>query len=132
MPQCVVVCKQECNLSADIIVSPSTETWGCVTTDVAPQRCMTRKFPMFFYACGIENPTDFPFSDRGLSVGLLRFEMSAHKPFPICGYSFQNEMGFQRRRRCLGGRNPMEGRAFLAGRIQRNRGFVAHDLARKV
>ena len=40
--------------------------------------------------------------------------------------------GFQRRQRCLGGRHPMEGRAFLAGRIQRNRGFVAHDFARKV
>ena len=28
--------------------------------------------------------------------GFLRFEMNAHKPFSICGYSFQNELGFQR------------------------------------
>ena len=34
--------------------------------------------------------------DRGLTVGFLRFEMNAHKPFFICGYSFQNELGFQR------------------------------------
>ena len=29
-------------------------------------------------------------------MGFLRFEMNAHKPFFICGYSFQNELGFQR------------------------------------
>ena len=28
--------------------------------------------------------------------GFLRFEMNAHKPFSICGHSFQNELGFQR------------------------------------
>ena len=61
-----------------------------------------------------------------------RFEMNAHKPFSLCGYSFQNELGiqrdgssfgpgssnrggerpvgrgFQRRRRCLGRKNPMK------------------------
>ena len=31
-----------------------------------------------------------------MSWGFLRFEMNAHKPFFICGYSFQNELGFQR------------------------------------
>ena len=78
--------------------------------------------------------------------GFLRFERNAHKPFSICGYSFQNGLGFQRDgssfgsgfpigagsallamdtkgTRCLGRGNPMEGRAFLAGRIQRNRRF---------
>ena len=89
MPQCVVVCKQECNLSADIIVSPSTGTWGCVPTDVAPQRCMTRKFPMFFYECGIENPTDFPLHVGGLPVGFFRFEMSSHKLFLFVGTHFK-------------------------------------------
>ena len=58
--------------------------------------------------------------------------MNAHKPFSLCGYSFQNELGiqrdgssfgpgssnrggerpvgrgFQRRRRCLGRKNPMK------------------------
>ena len=75
--------------------------------------------------------------------GFLRFEMNTHKPFSICGYSFQNGLGFQRdsnsfgsgssnrggecpvgwgiqrgqrslgsgfqrRRRCLGRKNPMK------------------------
>ena len=26
----------------------------------------------------------------------MRFEINAHKPFSICGYSFQNELGIQR------------------------------------
>ena len=76
--------------------------------------------------------------------GFLRFERNAHKPFSICGYSFQNELGlqrdgrslgsgFQRRRCCLGGRNPMEGSA-LKWQEESNEtgGFVAHDFARKV
>lgn len=29
-------------------------------------------------------------------MGFLRFEMSDHELFSICGYSFQNEQGFQR------------------------------------
>ena len=28
--------------------------------------------------------------------GCLRFEMNVHKPFFLCGHSFQNELGFQR------------------------------------
>ena len=96
MPQFVVVCKQECNLSTDIIVSPCALTQARVPINAAPQRCMTHEFFMFFYACGIENPTDFPLRFGGLPVGFFRFEMSAHKPFSICGYSFQNEPGFQR------------------------------------
>ena len=68
----------------------------------------------------------------GFAVGFFRFEMNAHKPFSICGYSFQNGLGFQRdgnsfgpgssnrggerpvgrgfqrRRRCLGRKNPMK------------------------
>jgi len=28
--------------------------------------------------------------------GLFRFGMNAHKPFPICGYSFQSGLRFQR------------------------------------
>ena len=76
--------------------------------------------------------------------GFLRFERNAHKPFSICGYSFQNELGlqrdgrslgsgFQRRRCCLGGRNPMEGSAlkWQEGSNETG-GFVAHDFARKV
>ena len=58
--------------------------------------------------------------------GFFRFAMNAHKPFFLCGYSFQNGLGFQRgqsslgsgfqrRRSCLGGRHPMEGSA-LRGR----------------
>ena len=96
MPQFVVVCKQECNLSTDIIVSPCALTQARVPINAAPQRCVTHEFFMFFYACGIENPTDFPLRFGGLPVGFFRFEMSAHKPFSIYGYSFQNEPGFQR------------------------------------
>ena len=51
---------------------------------------------MFFHTRGKENSTDFPLMDRGLTVGFLRFGMNAHKPFFICGYSFQNGLGFQR------------------------------------
>ena len=28
--------------------------------------------------------------------GCLRFDMNVHKPFFLCGHSFQNELGFQR------------------------------------
>lgn len=96
MPQCVVVCKQECNLSADIIVSPSTGTWGCVPTDAAPQRCMTRKFPMFFYACGIENPTDFPLHAGGLPVGFFVLKEMPTNHFPFVGTPFKTHLGIQR------------------------------------
>ena len=75
----------------------------------------------------------------GFAVGFFRFEMNAHKPFSICGYSFQNGLGFQRDgnsfgpgssnrggehpvgwgiqrgQRSLGRRHPMEGSA-LRGR----------------
>ena len=65
--------------------------------------------------------------------GCLRFEMNVHKPFFLCGHSFQNELGFQRRQRCLGGWNPKEDSA-LKWQEESNEtgGFVAHDLARKV
>lgn len=111
MPQCVVVCKQECNLSADIIVSPCAGTRVRVPINSAPQRCMTHEFPMFFYACGIENPTGFPLCDGGLPVGFLRFERNAHKAFSICGYSFQNELGFQRDGNSFGSGFPIGARA---------------------
>ena len=78
--------------------------------------------------------------------GFLRFEMNAHKPFSICGYSFQNELGFQRDGSSFGAGAPIGagstllageskgdsvplavvskgGGAALAGRIQRNRRF---------
>ena len=72
-------------LASDVIADPRT---GIQVRDarVFRARQCTRK----------ENPTDFPLMDRGLTVGFLRFGMNAHKPFFICGYSFQNELGFQR------------------------------------
>ena len=92
-----------------------------------------------------------------MSWGFYRFEMNTHKPFSICGYSFQNGLGIQRDgssfgsgssnrgeecpvgwgiqrgQRSLGGRHPMEGSA-LKWQEESNEtgGFVAHDLARKV
>ena len=122
MPQCVVVCKQECNLSADIIVSPCTVTQVSVPINAAPQRCVTHEFLMFFYACGIENPTDFPLRVGGLSVGFSRFEMSAHKAFSICGYSFQNGLGFQRDSGSFGSGSSNRGEsALLAGESKGDR-----------
>ena len=35
-------------------------------------------------------------SYRMMFWGCLRFEMNVHKPFFLCGHSFQNELGFQR------------------------------------
>ena len=40
-----------------------------------------------------ENPTDFPLVDRGLTVGFLRFEMNAHKPFFICSTILFRKIG---------------------------------------
>lgn len=97
------------------------------------QRCMMHEFPMFFYECGIENPTDFPLHVGGLPVGFFRFEMSSHKLFLFVGTHFKTHLGFQRDgnsfgpgasnrggehpvgwgiqrgQRSLGGRHPMEG-----------------------
>ena len=48
--------------------------------------------------------------------GFLRFEMNAHKPFSICGYSFQNELGFQRDGSSFGAGFPIgAGSTLLAG-----------------
>ena len=42
--------------------------------------------------------------------------MSAHKSFPVCGYSFQNELGFQRDSKSFGSGFPIGVRnALLAG-----------------
>ena len=88
--------------------------------------------------------------------GCLRFEMNVHKPFFLCGHSFQNKLGFQRDSSSFGsyvsnrGESTLlavvskGGSAALAGGIQRRAepswreesnetgGFVAHDFARKV
>lgn len=80
-----------------------------------------------------------------VSRGFLRFERNAHKPFFICGYSFQNASGIPKGQRFLwlwvsnrgestllageskGDRVPLavvsKGGAALAGRIQWNRRF---------
>ena len=89
-------------------------------------------------------------------MGFFRFEMSAHKPFPICGYSFQNELGFQRDGSSFGSGFPIGARApcwlgnpkgtAFPWQVESNGGqsppwqeesnetggFVAHDFARKV
>ena len=70
-----------------------------------------------------ENPTDFPLMDRGLTVGFLRFEMNAHKPFFICGYSFQNELGFQRDGDSFGPGFPIGARAPCWQRIPKGTAF---------
>ena len=91
-----------------------------------------------------------------MSWGFLHFERNAHKPLFICGYSFQNEQGFQRDGNSFGSGFPIgAGSALLAedskgdsvplaGGIQwragppwqeesnETGGFVAHDFARKV
>ena len=77
-------------------------------------------------------------------MGFLRFEMNAHKPFFICGYSFQNELGFQRDGNSfdLGSSNRGES-ALLAENSKGDTlpwqeasnetgGFVARDFVRKV
>ena len=56
---------------------------------------MTYEFLMGYHACGVQIPRTSS-SYRMMSWGFLRFEMNTHKPFFICGYSFQNELGFQR------------------------------------
>ena len=49
-------------------------------------------------------------------LGFFRFEMNAHKPFSICGYSFQNELGFQRDGSSFGSGSSNRGEsALLAG-----------------
>ena len=46
----------------------------------------------------------------------LRFERNAHKLFSICGYSFQNELGFQRDGSSFGAGFPIgAGSTLLAG-----------------
>ena len=48
--------------------------------------------------------------------GFLRFGMNAHKPLSICGYSFQNELGFQRDGNSFGSGSSNRGEsALLAG-----------------
>ena len=88
--------------------------------------------------------------------GFYRFEMSAHKPFFLCGYSVQNEPEFQRDSSSFGSGFPIGvGSALLAGESKGDRvplaggiqwragppwqeasnetgGFVAHDFVRKV
>ena len=87
--------------------------------------------------------------------GLFRFGMNAHKPFFICGYSFQNELGFQRDGDSFGPGFPIGARApcwlgnpkgtvfpwqwfpkaaALPWQEESNEtgGFVAHDFVRKV
>ena len=45
----------------------------------------------------------------------MRFEINAHKPFSICGYSFQNELGIQRDGSSFGSGFPIgAGSALLA------------------
>ena len=82
--------------------------------------------------------------------------MNAHKPFSICGYSFQNELGFQRDGSSFGAGFPIgAGSTLLAGESKGDSvplaggiqwragppwqeesnetgGFVAHDFAGKV
>ena len=93
-----------------------------------------------FNECSIDYPHSFssPCWRKGCG-DFLRFERNAHKPFCICGYSFQNASGIPKGwqiplaltspigarapcwqripkgTRCLGGRHPMEGSA-LRGR----------------
>ena len=88
--------------------------------------------------------------------GFLRFEMNAHKPFSICGYSFQNASGIPKGQQFLwlwvsnrgesallageakGDSVPLAvvskgGRAALAGGIQwRVAPSVVHDFSGKV
>ena len=82
--------------------------------------------------------------------------MNAHKPFSICGYSFQNELGFQRDGSSFGAGFPIgAGSTLLAGESKGDSvslaggiqwragppwqeesnetgGFVAHDFVSKV
>ena len=40
-----------------------------------------------------ENPHSLSSRAGGLPVGFFRFERNTHKPFSLCGYSFQNASG---------------------------------------
>lgn len=52
----------------------------------------------------------------------MRFELNAHKPFFLCGYSFQNELGFQRDGNSFGAGFPIgAGSALLAGESKGDR-----------
>ena len=54
--------------------------------------------------------------------GFYRFEMSAHKPFFLCGYSVQNEPEFQRDSSSFGSGFPIGvGSALLAGESKGDR-----------
>ena len=77
-------------LASDVIADPRTGIQVRDTRVFRARQC-TRK----------ENPTDFPLPDRGLTVGFLRFERNARKPFSICGYSFQNASGNPKGRQFL-------------------------------
>ena len=103
---------------------------------IAPQQqWMTNESLSRSSECGIENPHSFSSPCWRNSCGFFRFEMNAHKPFSICGYSFQNASGIPKGRQFLwlGVSNRGEstllavvskgGSAALAGRIQRNRRF---------
>ena len=67
----------------------------CVPINTAPQRRVTYEFLMGYHACGVQNPQDFIFLSYDV-LGIIAFYMNAHKLFSICGYSFQNGLGFQR------------------------------------
>ena len=56
-------------------------------------------------------PTVFPLLAGETAVGFFRFAMNAHKPFFLCGYSFQNELGFQRDGSSFGSGFPIGARA---------------------
>ena len=50
-------------------------------------------------------------SYRMMFWGCLRFERNVHKPFFLCGHSFQNELGFQRDGNSSGSGFPIGARA---------------------
>ena len=126
-----------------------------VPKNAPPQRCATREFLSRSNECGIENPHSFSSPCWRNDCGDFSFWNERPHSFPICGYSFQNGLGFQRDGSSFGSGFPIGTRApcwlgnpkgteypwqwfpkaaALPWQEESNEtgGFVAHDLARKV
>ena len=78
-----------------------------------------------FFLCGysFQNASGIPKGRQFLWLWVSNRGEECHVGWGIQRGQSSLGGGFQRRRRCLGGRHPTEGRPSVAGRIQRNRRF---------
>lgn len=92
---------------------------------------MTHELLAGYHACGVQNPQDLIFLSDDV-LGILRFERNAHKPFFLCGYSFQNELGFQRDGNSFGSGSSNRGEEHPVGRgIQRGQRTLGSGFQRR-